>query len=124
VAAKVEEATGSGAGFGFRQVGGVAVDTKEHATGMISESDGGVSGSIVEQVSESFHGCLGAISLGCCQGAKSYQHGVVESSGIVEEGAHNFLESEGASRIQGLGDILGIGKLSASPIVWLVPMVG
>ena len=86
-------ATGSGAGAGLGEVGGVAVDSKLHVTGVIADDGIWMGGGIVEKLG----GCLGsgfsACRLGGGNGAESNKHGAIDGSSVVEEAANDLLEA-------------------------------
>ena len=77
-----EETSSTRAGFGFGEVGCIAVDVEAHVTGM--EANGGVRvrGSVVEQVDCGFGGGFGALGLSGGEAAKGDKHGVVNGSAI------------------------------------------
>jgi hypothetical protein len=69
--------------FAFGEVGGVAVDVHDHAAGEVAYDCIRMGSSIVQQVSESFSGCLGALGLGSCECSKGNKHGGVNGTGVV-----------------------------------------
>ena len=81
-AAEVVVASGARARFGGSQVGGVAFDPEDHVTS--DETHGGVrmSGTIVQEVGDGFHGCLGAFGLLSGDGADGSDHRGVDSASI------------------------------------------
>lgn len=110
------ETTSARASFGFRQVGGIAVNVKEHCTGMITNGGIRVCGCIVEKVNGSFGSGFGALGLGSCKAAKCNKHGTVNGTGIEEEHANNFLETCDAEWVKRGGSISRGSKLSVAAI--------
>ena len=95
-----EETSSTSAGFGFGEVGCIAVNVEAHVTGMVTNGGIRVRGSVVEQVDCGFGGGFGALGLSGGEAAKGDKHGVVNGTGIVEENAHNLADPGGCGGVQ------------------------
>lgn len=95
--AEEEVATHAGAGVAGRKVRCVTVDVQGHVTGVVSNDGIRVCTAIVEEMGDSIHGGLGAVGLSGREGAEGDEEGVVDGSGVEEEGADDLLEEVNAS---------------------------
>ena len=90
MAAEIEIATCSAARFGFGEVRSVTpVDLEAHVARMEANGGLGFGGAVVQKVGDGLGFGLGIFSGG--QGTKSYQHGGIDGTCIVEERADDFL---------------------------------
>jgi len=53
----------TGATLGGSEIGCIAVYPEDHVAGMVTDGDIRMSGAIMEELCDSFHGCLGAFGL-------------------------------------------------------------
>ena len=66
------------------------MDVEYHITSVVFECGVWVSGRVVEKLHACVHSGFGALRLVCRDGAESYEHGVVDCPGIIEEDAYYF----------------------------------
>ena len=91
---QVKTTGGVQASFNNRQMGGVAFDRKEHAADREAHSGVGICGTIIEQLGQFCHGCVGPSRLFGSQFAESCKEGVVNGSGMEEQCAKNLEYAE------------------------------
>jgi hypothetical protein len=91
--AHVEVAASSGACVFLGEIGGVAVDMKNHVAGMKSKGGVGMGGGVVEELCDSDGGGFGTIVLLGGEGTKGDEHGAVNCPCIVEKGAYHLLQT-------------------------------
>lgn len=91
--AEEEVPSGTRACVLFGEVGSVAVDVEDHAACMVPECCVWMGGSIIEELGDGNGGGCGAVVLLRGEGAEGNEHGVVDGSGIVEEGSDDGLET-------------------------------
>ena len=121
--AHVEVAACSGACVFLGEVGGVAVDMKNHVAGV--ETKGGIrmGGGVVQELGDGDGGGFGAVVLLGGKGAKGDEHGAVDGPGVVEEGADDFLEAFELSGVEWRGIVGGCGVLNGGSVGWWCPGV-
>ena len=122
--AEEEVATDSAAGFGLRQIGGITADPEYHVAGTVADGGIKVGGTVVQKFCEGFGGFFGAFRLGSSKGAKSNEHGGVDSTCIVEEGADDLLDALETSRSKGGGGVMEWEELDSGTVVGSNPVVG
>ncbi len=82
---------GTGAHFGFTQIGCVTVQYEHHVT-LLAHDDGILVGcGIVQELSKLRHGVLSGFNLGRSNCAERCEHGGVNCPAVVEENTHYFL---------------------------------
>ena len=88
------------------------------------EADGGVrmGCTVIEEVCGCACGGFGAFGLGCCEGAEGDEHGAIDGSGVIQEGANDFLDALALVSFQ-WGGIIGCGVLDFGAVVWRRPWI-
>jgi hypothetical protein len=94
-------ASGAAACFGFAQVAGITVDSKDHVAGIISENHVFLSSEVIKELHSLFQGCLGGMSGLGYYGADGTQESGVNSA--AKEKKFNELLALGIKR----GDLGG-----------------
>lgn len=89
-------ATNAAAGLGFVEIGGIAVDVKDHVGGTESDFGVGVGGTVVEELVDGEIGVFCGFCLFVGNGAEGHQEGDVHTAGVVEDGANDLLDSSDA----------------------------
>ena len=97
--AEEEDATGTGTGFGLREVRGVTVDMENHPAGGVADRGIWMGGTVVEELSDGLSSGFSTFRLGRRKGSKGNKHCGVNGARIVEDGANDFLESSEARGI-------------------------
>ena len=87
---------GTAASVFFGEIGGVAVEVKDHVAGEIANLGVRVGVRVVEEVGDLAHGVFCGFGLGRGDGAEGNEHGEVDGDGVVKEGADDGLDVAGA----------------------------
>eukprot|EP00978_Attheya_sp_CCMP212_P014721 scaffold37660_cov32-Attheya_sp.AAC.2 len=85
-----------------------------HVAGDVTHSGIRVGCGIIKELGDGNGGVLGFLGRG--DGSKGDQHGGIDRSGMVEEGANNFLEAQDAVGVEGGTDVFWNGELLGSTI--------
>ena len=86
------------------------MDAKQHVGGMIDEAVVGVGAGVAEETLACMHRCLGGVGLGGGEGTDGLQHGCVQRSSVIQQGADDDAEFLGLGG-GGWGGIVHGGKL-------------
>ena len=101
--------------FGFAQVAGITVDSKDHVAGIISENRVFLSSEVIKKLHSLFQGCLGGMSGLGYYGADGTQESGVNSAAKEKKFTTDFLDELLALGIKrgGFGRFSGILFLGA-----------
>jgi len=94
---------------------------KDHVAGMVMDGGIRMSGAIIEELHDGFHGCLGTFGLLGGDGAQCSEKGAVHSSGIIQEYAHNLLNLFGVGSIKNWGSAGEVGELYFGSVLGFLP---
>ena len=128
--AEEEKTAWARASFLLREIGGVAVDMEDHAAGVKAKDGGGMCGTVVEELCDGDCGGFGAVGLRGCEGTECDQHGAVDRSRVVKEGANDILQTcEGCGVEEWSGVFVGCvlygcAVVGSDPGVWCVLRAG
>jgi len=115
--AEKEMTSSTRSSFGFRKIGSIAVGPEIHVAGVIADFGVGMTGSVVEKLTDCIQCCLGAVGLGGRDRSKGDEHGGVYAAGVPEKSANNFLDELLFFRCQRMADIDGVCELLLGAVI-------
>jgi hypothetical protein len=110
-----------GARFGSREIGGVTLNVEDHVADVVANDGLRVCGAKVEEMHDGFEGGLHSTGLLGGNVFDCSEHGGINSGGIIQEGAEDFLDVLGVSGIKSQGGVGVECILDLVSVTWFLP---
>jgi hypothetical protein len=115
--AEEENATRTGMGLGFGEIGGITVHMEAHVTGVVANGGVRMGTGVVEEVNGHFSGGKGAFGLA----SKGNEDGVVDCLTVVKEDTNDLLKSGNPSGVKWFSGVDWSNKLDFLTLGWFGP---